>query len=53
MNTSGWDIPVRKTKVTAVPGKAARRAMGDHVRDGAAMIRQPFCVYGADERLLA
>ena len=28
-------------------------AMGDHFRDGAAMIRQPFCVYGADERLVA
>jgi signal transduction histidine kinase len=27
--------------------------MGDHFRDGAAMIRQPFCVYGADERLIA
>lgn len=28
-------------------------AMGDHFRDGAAMIRQPFCVYGVDERLVA
>jgi hypothetical protein len=27
--------------------------MGDHFRDGAAMIRQPLCVYGADERLVA
>jgi signal transduction histidine kinase len=27
--------------------------MGDHFRDGAAMIRQPFCVYDADERLVA
>jgi signal transduction histidine kinase len=28
-------------------------AMADHFRDGAAAIRQPFCVYGADERLVA
>ena len=27
--------------------------MGDHFRDGAAMIRQPFCVYGTDQRLVA
>jgi signal transduction histidine kinase len=27
--------------------------MADHFRDGAAAIRQPFCVYGADERLVA
>lgn len=53
MNTSGRDIPVGKTKTTAVPDTAAHNAMGDHFRDGAAMIRQPFCVYGADERLLA
>jgi len=27
--------------------------MAEHFRDGAAAIRQPFCVYGADERLVA
>ena len=47
------DTPVRKTNEIAVPETDARDAMGDHFRDGAAMIRQPFCVYGADERLVA
>ena len=47
------DAPVRKTDRIAAPRKAARRAMGDHFRDGAAMIRQPFCVYGTDQRLVA
>jgi hypothetical protein len=28
-------------------------AMGEHFRDGAAAIRQPFCVYETDERLVA
>ncbi|HXP02470.1 MAG TPA: ATP-binding protein [Stellaceae bacterium] len=42
-----------KTERIAAPGMAARAAMGDHFRDGAAMIRQPFCVYDADERLVA
>jgi signal transduction histidine kinase len=32
---------------------ASDAAMGAHFRDGAAMIRQPFCVYSADERLVA
>ena len=33
--------------------KALADAMAAHFRDGAAAIRQPFCVYGADERLVA
>jgi signal transduction histidine kinase len=44
---------VPKANRTAAPGGAAYDSMGDHFRDGAAMIRQPFCVYGADERLIA
>jgi signal transduction histidine kinase len=36
-----------------VPIAALGDTMGDHFRDGAAMIRQPFCVYDADERLVA
>ena len=33
--------------------EVADDAMADHFRDGAAAIRQPFCVYSADERLVA
>jgi PAS domain-containing protein len=44
---------VPRANRTTAPAAAARDAMGDHFRDGAAMIRQPFCVYGADERLAA
>jgi len=35
------------------PGEAVDNVMSAHFRDGAAAIRQPFCVYSAQERLLA
>lgn len=55
---TGWkckrqDIRLSKTQRKAAPTEAVSDAMGDHFRDGAAMIRQPFCVYGAGERLVA
>lgn len=33
--------------------KASEDAMASHFRDGATAIRQPFCVYSAEERLVA
>src|ERR1700722_11152935 len=35
------------------PGEATDNVMSDHLRDGAAAIHQPFCVYSAQERLVA
>jgi PAS domain S-box-containing protein len=36
-----------------VSAKASAVAMADHFRDGVAAIRHPFCVYSAEERLVA
>jgi PAS domain S-box-containing protein len=37
----------------AASAEAPTLTMADHFRDGAAAIRQPFCVYSAEERLVA
>jgi len=38
---------------TAISTPASGDTMAEHFRDGAAAIRQPFCVYSADARLVA
>jgi signal transduction histidine kinase len=46
------DRTLSMPRVAKTP-EAPSAGMADHFRDGAAAIRQPFCVYGADERLVA
>jgi signal transduction histidine kinase len=43
----------KQRREEAAPPITPGDAMGEHFRDGAAMIRQPFCIYSADERLVA
>jgi len=46
-------VSMAKATKTGASDIPSNDAMADHLRDGVAAMRQPFCVYAADETLLA